>query len=260
MMNVAPLSRSPLPLLGLLAASFLASGCMVKETRPLPKIAAVQATQQIPDNELLDVAIHEFEPGIPKELAEDEDALAKRRIYPDVRKAEAKMLPATLRTLPSLPRQAVRRLPRVVHTVPVIICADDGGSLPIARAPPALSSESATRTAAGPLAIPASCRRPTMCGGVTTCRRLRHSGVRTQTCAPARHPSDQRGTWIVPPLTRRQPTRPHQARERRPTRRRPEGPPIAPRSSGSVPGPCSIRSSWPRSGRPLLAPTSPIAY
>jgi len=165
-----------------------------------------------------------------------------------------------LLTPPIVPLHAARLLPRIVHNVPVIVCVDDGGSLPIARAPPALSSGSATRMAAGPLAIRASCRRPTMCGGVTTCRGFRHSGVRTQTCAPARHPSDQRGRWIVPPLTRRQPARPHQARERRPAHRRPEGPPIAPRSSESVPGPCSIRSSWPRSGRRLLAPTSPIAY
>ena len=123
MTNAASLARSPLPLLGLLATSLFASGCVVKDTRPLPKIAAVQATQQIPDNELLDVAIHEFEPGIPKELAEDEDALAKRRIYPDVRKAEAKMLPATLRTTLEASGQwgAVRVVPQSVQFVDVIV-------------------------------------------------------------------------------------------------------------------------------------------
>ena len=123
MTNAAAPSRSPLALLGLLATSLFASGCVVKDTRPLPKIAAVQATQQIPDNELLDVAIHEFEPGIPKELAEDEDALAKRRIYPDVRKAEAKMLPATLRTTLEASGQwgAVRVVPQSVQFVDVIV-------------------------------------------------------------------------------------------------------------------------------------------
>ena len=138
--------------------------------------------------------------------------------------------------------QAPRSLPKSVHIVPVIICVDDAGSLPITRVPRALSSE------------PTTCMK-----GATTCRRSRHSGVRTQTCAPARHPSDQRGTWIVPPLTRRQRARPHQARERRPTRRRPEGPPTARGSSDSVPAPCSTRGSWPNSGRSLLAPTSPSA-
>lgn len=123
MTNAAAPSRSPLPLLGLLVASLFATGCVVKETKPLPKIAAVQATQQIPDNELLDVAIHEFEPGIPKELAEDEDALAKRRIYPDVRKAEAKMLPATLRSTLEASGQwgAVRVVPQSVQFVDVIV-------------------------------------------------------------------------------------------------------------------------------------------
>jgi len=115
--------RAPLALCGLLAASLLASGCVVKDTRPLPKVGAVQATQQIPDNELLDVAIHEFEPGIPKEIAGDEDALAKRRIYPDVRKAEARMLPATLRSTLESSGQwgAVRVVPQSVQFVDVVV-------------------------------------------------------------------------------------------------------------------------------------------
>jgi hypothetical protein len=58
--------------LPLLAAVLLLGGCMVKETRPLPKLNAVQATQQIPEDQLLDVAIREFEPGIPADLADDE--------------------------------------------------------------------------------------------------------------------------------------------------------------------------------------------
>jgi hypothetical protein len=105
--------------------------------------------------------------------------------------------------------QAPTSVPKSVHTVPVIICVDDGGSLPIARATFALSSEHTTRMASA-----------------TTCRGSRHSGVRTETCAPTQHPGPQRGR----------------------------------RSSAPVPGPCSIRSSWPRSGWSLLAPTSPIEY
>lgn len=113
---------SPLAWLGLFAASLLASGCVVKETKPLPKLAAVQSTQQIPQDELLDVAIHEFDPGLPKDVT-DEDALAKRRIYPDVRKAEAKMLPATLRaTLESTGQWgAVRVVPQSVQFVDVVV-------------------------------------------------------------------------------------------------------------------------------------------
>ncbi|MCP5471021.1 MAG: hypothetical protein R3E75_05785 [Steroidobacteraceae bacterium] len=112
----------PLALLGLLAAGLLAAGCVVKETKPLPKIAAVQATQQIPEDELLDVAIHEFDPGLPQDIG-DEDALAQRRIYPDVRKAEARLLPATLRaTLESTGQWgAVRVAPQSVQFVDLIV-------------------------------------------------------------------------------------------------------------------------------------------
>lgn len=117
-----PSRRRPLALFGLLAASLLAAGCVVKETKPLPKLAAVQATQQIPQDELLDVAIHEFDPGVPKDVT-DEDVLAKRRIYPDVRKAEARMLPAKLRaTLESTGQWgAVRVVPQAVQFVDVTV-------------------------------------------------------------------------------------------------------------------------------------------
>jgi hypothetical protein len=115
-------ARRTLALLGLLAAGLLTTGCVVKETKPLPKFAAVQSTQQIPEDELLDVAIHEFDPGLPQDLS-DEDALAKRRIYPDVRKAEAKMLPAALRTTLESTGQwgAVRVVPQGVQFVDVLI-------------------------------------------------------------------------------------------------------------------------------------------
>ena len=56
---------------GLCAVALLAtlSGCMVNETKPLPKINPVQATVQIPADELLDVGIIESivsEEGTPE--------------------------------------------------------------------------------------------------------------------------------------------------------------------------------------------------
>ena len=80
-----------------LAASALA-GCVVNETRPLPKLEAVQATQQIAETELLDVGIREFDAGVPEELKDNTEALDKRRIYPEVRKAESRLLAVRLRT------------------------------------------------------------------------------------------------------------------------------------------------------------------
>ena len=76
------------PLMAALAL-FALAGCVVKETRPLPKLEAVQARQQIPDAELLDVSVQAFDTNIPPGLADNEEALDKRRIYPEVRRAES---------------------------------------------------------------------------------------------------------------------------------------------------------------------------
>jgi hypothetical protein len=83
-------------LLGVLAGALAASGC-VKETRPLPVMQATQATTEIPDNQLLDVGVHIFDPGIPPEVEEDPDMMDKLRIYPDIRRAEARYIAMQLR-------------------------------------------------------------------------------------------------------------------------------------------------------------------
>lgn len=106
-----------------LALVALLAGCVVKETRPLPKVNAVQATQQIPEAELLDVAIQEFDAGVPAALAGDEEALAKKRIYPDVRKAESRMIPGRLKATLEASAQwgAVRVVPASVQFVDVLV-------------------------------------------------------------------------------------------------------------------------------------------
>ncbi|MBV6416707.1 MAG: hypothetical protein CMLOHMNK_01315 [Steroidobacteraceae bacterium] len=80
-----------LPFVAALAA------CVTSETRPLPKVNPVQATTQIPEAELLDVGVRIFDANIPAALKDDEEALAKKRIYPEVRNAEAGYLPGLLR-------------------------------------------------------------------------------------------------------------------------------------------------------------------
>ena len=72
------------------------TGC-VKETRPLPLMQATQATAEIPADQLLDVGVHIFNPGIPKAVEEDPDLADKTRIYPDIRKAEARFFAMQLR-------------------------------------------------------------------------------------------------------------------------------------------------------------------
>ena len=114
--------------LKLLAASTLAiplllAGCVTSETKPIPKIAAKQATVHIPQNELLDVGIRVFDPGIPKNIENDDEALAKKRIYPDLRKAEARYMPTLLRSTLEETAQwgAVRVIPATADFVDVIV-------------------------------------------------------------------------------------------------------------------------------------------
>lgn len=73
------------------------TACVTQETRPLAKVNPIQATEQIPEAELLDVGIHTFDTNIPAAIKDDEEALAKDRIFPEVRNAEAGYLPALLR-------------------------------------------------------------------------------------------------------------------------------------------------------------------
>ncbi|MBF8291284.1 MAG: hypothetical protein HW392_111 [Steroidobacteraceae bacterium] len=82
--------------IALAAAIVAVTGC-VKETRPLPLKQATQATTEIPAEQLLDVGVHIFSPGIPKEVEDDPDLADKTRIYPDIRKAEARYFAMQLR-------------------------------------------------------------------------------------------------------------------------------------------------------------------
>jgi hypothetical protein len=134
--------RPHLPTGSFVAAAFAAlslalTGCVTSETKPVPKIAAKQATVHIPEAELLDVGIRVFDPGIPKNIEDDEEALAKKRIYPDLRKAEARYIPTLLReTLESTGQWgAVRVIPASADFVDVIVTGklvdSNGGFLSI---------------------------------------------------------------------------------------------------------------------------------
>lgn len=114
--------RALLPAACLLIAS-LTGGCVTQETKPQAKVQATQAVREIPGDERLDVVVHSFDPGIPAELAADEDALAKKRIYPDLRRAEARYLAVMLRnTLESSAQWgAVRVAPESVQFVDLAV-------------------------------------------------------------------------------------------------------------------------------------------
>ncbi|MCC5604805.1 hypothetical protein [Nostoc favosum] len=105
------------------ALAALASGCVVQETRPLPKLAAVQATTEIPADELLDVGVRIFDPGLPKEIEDNPELAEKKGIYPDIRKAEARYMPNVLRTTLEGTGQwgAVRVVPATVDVMDVMV-------------------------------------------------------------------------------------------------------------------------------------------
>src|SRR5262245_41571596 len=104
-------------------ATVALTGCVTSETKPIPKVLAKQATVQIPQAELLDVGIRVFDPGIPENLKDNEEALAKKRIYPDLRKAEARYIPTLLRETLETTAQwgAVRVIPDTAEFVDVIV-------------------------------------------------------------------------------------------------------------------------------------------
>jgi hypothetical protein len=109
--------------LAVLAVALLAGGCMVQETRPLPKLAAVQATSEIPQNELLDVGVRLFDPGLPKEVEENPELAEKKGVFPDIRKAEARYMPNVLRQTLEGSGQwgAVRVIPASVLAMDVMV-------------------------------------------------------------------------------------------------------------------------------------------
>jgi hypothetical protein len=110
-------------LVTVVATSLALGGCVTSETKPVPKVEPKQATVHIPEAELLDVGIRVFDPGIPKNIEGDDEALAKKRIYPDLRKAEARYMPTLLReTLESTAQWgAVRVIPATAEFVDVIV-------------------------------------------------------------------------------------------------------------------------------------------
>ena len=103
------------------ALALVAGGCVVNESKPLTKVNPIQADHQIPQDELLDVAVHPLEPGIPPNL--DPKALDKQRINPDIRKAESRYVATLLRSTLESSGQwgAVRVAPESANFIDVLV-------------------------------------------------------------------------------------------------------------------------------------------
>ena len=85
----------------------------------MQRIAAQKATAEVPQDELLDVAVRLFDPNIPA----DEKKQEEERIFPDVRKAESRYMPVTVRnTLEGTGQWGqVRVLPARCHGMDVYV-------------------------------------------------------------------------------------------------------------------------------------------
>ena len=79
--------------LALVAANLGLTGCVIHETRPLPQVQAIQASTEIPAEQLLDVGVKLFDPNVP----DDEKMREREHIFPEVRKAEARYIPMQIR-------------------------------------------------------------------------------------------------------------------------------------------------------------------
>lgn len=104
------LGRSFVGLNALVASLALVAGCVVQDQRPMARIAAEKATQEVPSDELLDVGVRLFDPNVPADPKDQE----RQRIFPDVRNAESRYFPVLIRnTLESTGHWGqVRVLPR----------------------------------------------------------------------------------------------------------------------------------------------------
>jgi hypothetical protein len=76
-----------------LAAVTLLAGCVVQDQRPMTRVLAAKATSEVPQDELLDVAVRLFDPNVPQDPKTQEE----QGIFPDVRNAESRYIPVAIR-------------------------------------------------------------------------------------------------------------------------------------------------------------------
>ncbi len=90
-MNITrPILRSVV----LLCAGLLASGCITTQVKRVNEVQATQAQSEIPREQVLDLVVTQFDPGIPETIKEQEE----KGIYPAVRQAESNFIPQVLRS------------------------------------------------------------------------------------------------------------------------------------------------------------------
>jgi hypothetical protein len=87
------MTRTLRPFLLVLPLLLFGSGCVSKQVKRVNEVQATQATQELALDELLDVTIVAFDPGVPESVKEQQE----KNIFSAVRQAEANYLPQVLR-------------------------------------------------------------------------------------------------------------------------------------------------------------------
>lgn len=109
----------------LLAVMLVIFVCAAKKAKPTDNpVEAIQAETEIPEDQLLDVGIQVFDPGLPDNV--DPVMLEEEGIFPDVRKSEARFIPYHLKnTLESTGQWgAVRVVPVGAGNVDVLVTGE----------------------------------------------------------------------------------------------------------------------------------------
>ena len=106
--------------MALICLVFLCSTAVART--PEPEVL-IQAESEIPEEQLLDVGIQIFDPGLPED---DEDALEDKGVFADLRKSEAKFIPFELKTTLEAAGQwgAVRVIPGGMEGIDVIVSGE----------------------------------------------------------------------------------------------------------------------------------------
>ncbi len=100
-------------------ALLVLTGCVSQQVIRANATPAIQAQEELPDAQLLDVGIAEFDPGIPENEAEWEDDF----IFPEVRRAESRFAAYHLKdTLQETGNWgAVRVVPEATNSVDLLV-------------------------------------------------------------------------------------------------------------------------------------------
>jgi hypothetical protein len=112
-------STSGIILIGGLCFAVLMSACTSRQIIKADSTPATKAQYDIAEDQLLDVGVITFDPGIP----EEEKELEEKNIFPEVRKAEARYIPYNIKTTLENTGYwgAVRALPADTGTMDVVV-------------------------------------------------------------------------------------------------------------------------------------------